>query len=127
MTDDPQHPEAPSPTDNDIAEISQRIMVDIESASSKDLSDARYARKILQLSDLNQTKSLFHEIESVPPGPECVIEKEAVISIAAFHMVAATLFYYQVRTFIDAGNGRYLLLRVLLWRDWVALAVIMAC
>jgi len=79
MTDDAQKSEDPSPTDNEIAEISQRIMVDIESASSKDLSDARYARKILQLSDLNQTKSLFHEIESVPPGPECVIEKRAVI------------------------------------------------
>ena len=79
MTENAQHPEDPSPTDNDIAEISQRIMVDIESASSKDLSDARYARKILQLSDLNQTKSLFREIESVPPGPECVIEKRAVI------------------------------------------------
>jgi len=79
MTDDPQHPKDPSPTDKEIAEISQRIMVDIESASSNDLSDARYARKILQLSDLNQTKSLFREIESVPRGPECVIEKRAVI------------------------------------------------
>lgn len=79
MTEDPQHPEDPSQTDNEIVEISQRIMVDLESASSRDLSDARYARKILQLSDLNHTKSIFHEIESAPPGPECVIEKRAVI------------------------------------------------
>jgi hypothetical protein len=79
MTEDSPHPEDPPQTDNEIAEISQRIMEDIESASSRDLSDARYAGKILQLSDLNHTKSIFHEIESVPPGPECVIEKRAVI------------------------------------------------
>jgi len=65
--------------DDDIAEISQRIMVELETASSKDLSDARYAKKILQLSDLNYTKNLFHQIEIVPSGPERVIEKRAVI------------------------------------------------
>ena len=65
--------------DDDIAEISQRIMVELETASSKDLSDAKYAKKILQLSDLDYTKNLFHEIESVPSGAKSVIEKRAVI------------------------------------------------
>jgi ABC-type multidrug transport system fused ATPase/permease subunit len=65
--------------DNDITEISQRIMVELETASSKDLSEAKYAKKILQLSDLDYTKNLFREIESVPSGPERVIEKRAVI------------------------------------------------
>jgi ABC-type multidrug transport system fused ATPase/permease subunit len=68
-----------SPIDNDIDEISQRIMVELETASSKDLSEANYAKKILQLSDLDYTKNLFHEIESVPSGAERVIEKRAVI------------------------------------------------
>jgi ABC-type multidrug transport system fused ATPase/permease subunit len=63
----------------DIAEISQRIMEELENASSKDLSEAKYAKKILQLSDLDYTKNLFREIESVPSGPERVIEKRAVI------------------------------------------------
>jgi len=63
----------------DIAEISQRIMVELENASSKDLSEAKYAKKILQLSDLDYAKNLLHEIESVPSGPERVIEKRAVI------------------------------------------------
>jgi hypothetical protein len=71
--------EKPSPIENDITEISQRIMEELETASSKDLSEAKYARKILQLSDLDYTKNLFHEIESVPSGPERVIEKRAVI------------------------------------------------
>jgi len=65
--------------DDDIAEISQRIMVELETASSKDLSEAKYAKKILQLSDLDYTKNIFHEIESVPSGAERVIEKRAVI------------------------------------------------
>ena len=69
----------PSLIDDDIAEISQRIMVELETASSKDLSEAKYARKILQLSDLDYTKNIFHEIESVPSGSERVIEKRAVI------------------------------------------------
>ena len=68
-----------TPIDEDIAEISQRIMVELETASSKDLSEAKYAKKILQLSDLDYTKNLFREIESVPSGPERVIEKRAVI------------------------------------------------
>ena len=69
----------PSLIDDDIAEISQRIMVELETASSKDLSEAKYAKKILQLSDLDYTKNLFHEIESVPSGAKSVIEKRAVI------------------------------------------------
>jgi len=71
--------EKPSLIDDDIAEISQRIMVELETASSKDLSEAKYAKKILQLSDLDYTKNILHEIESVPSGAERVIEKRAVI------------------------------------------------
>jgi ABC-type multidrug transport system fused ATPase/permease subunit len=69
----------PSQIDDSITEISQRIMVELENASSKDLSEAKYAKKILQLSDLDYTKNLFHEIESVPSGAKSVIEKRAVI------------------------------------------------
>jgi hypothetical protein len=79
MTKNPPGSNRPSSIDDEISEISQRIMVELETASSKDLSDARYARKILQLSDLDYTKNIFHEIESVPSGPERVIEKRAVI------------------------------------------------
>jgi VIT1/CCC1 family predicted Fe2+/Mn2+ transporter len=79
MIKDALHAEKPLPIDNEIAEISQRIMVELETASSRDLSEAKYAKKILQLSDLSHTKNLFHEIERVAPGSECVIEKRAVI------------------------------------------------
>jgi hypothetical protein len=79
MTNDLLPQEKWSPIEDEITEISQRILVELETASSKDLSEARYAKKILQLSDLNHTKNIFHEIESVPSGPERVIEKRAVI------------------------------------------------
>jgi hypothetical protein len=79
MTKDTPHSEKPSLIDSEITEISQRIMEELETASSKDLSEARYAKKILQLSDLHYTKNIFHEIESVPSGAERIIEKRAVI------------------------------------------------
>jgi hypothetical protein len=79
MTTDSPYPEKPSPIDDEITEISQRILVELETASSKDLSEARYARKLLQLSDLNYTKNIFHEIQSVPSGADLVTEKRAVI------------------------------------------------
>ena len=65
--------------ESDITEISQRILVELEKASSKDLSEAKYAKKILQLSDLRYTKDILHEIESVPSGADHIIEKRAVI------------------------------------------------
>jgi len=79
MTKDTPVSEKISLVDSEITEISQRIMEELETASSKDLSEARYAKKILQLSDLHYTKNIFYEIESVPSGAERVIEKRAVI------------------------------------------------
>ena len=79
MTTDSPYPEKPFPIDDEITEISQRILVELETASSKDLSEAKYAKKILQLSDLNYTKNIFHEIQSVPSGADRVTEKRAVI------------------------------------------------
>jgi len=79
MTADSPGSEKLALIDSEISEISHRIMVELETASSKDLSEAKYAKKILQLSDLDYTTNILHEIESVPSGPERVIEKRAVI------------------------------------------------
>ena len=65
--------------DESIAEISQRIMDELENASSKDLTEAKYAKKILRLSDLKYTKKIFRKIESVSDRTENSIEKRAVI------------------------------------------------
>jgi hypothetical protein len=45
-----------SRVDAEIDEIAQRILSELESASSKDLSEAHYAKMILRLSDVNYTK-----------------------------------------------------------------------
>jgi len=89
--------EKPSLIDNDIAEISQKIMEELETASSKDLSDAKYAKKILQLSDLHHTKRLLQEIEDVSPGAEHVIEKKAVIKALLLSTWLQRL-YFIIRT-----------------------------
>lgn len=68
-----------SQVDEDISEIAQRIMEELETASSKELSEARYARKLLQLSDLNYTNNIFFEIESGSSGADRMIEKRAII------------------------------------------------
>ena len=97
----------PSLIDDDIAEISQRIMMELENASSKDLSEAKYAKKILQLSDLNYTKNLLHEIESVPSGAESVIEKRAVIKALLLSTWLQRL-YFIIRAAIMSVNGMVL-------------------
>lgn len=58
---------APSTTD-EIDEIAQRIIAELETASSRDLSDVHYAKTILQLSDLHYTKGILQQIESTSWG-----------------------------------------------------------
>ena len=116
----------PSLIENDITEISQRILLELETASSKDLSEAKYAKKILQLSDLDYTKNLFHEIESVPSGPERVIEKRAVIQALLLSTWLQRL-YFIIRSALMSVLGAFVtfLYVMLFGQIGVALAVIM--
>ena len=90
--------------DKDIDVISQRIMMELETASSEDLSEAKYAKKILQLSDLNYTKNIFQEIESIPSGSKHVIEKRAVIK-ALLLSTWLQRFYFIIRSAIMSALG----------------------
>ncbi len=45
-----------------IDEIAQRILLELESASSTDLSDVHYAKKILHLADINYAKRMLQQI-----------------------------------------------------------------
>ncbi len=89
---------APSTTD-EIEEIAQRIMTELETASSRDLSNNSYAKTILQLSDIHYTKGILQEIESISSGTECVIEKRAVIKVLLFSMWLQRL-YFIIRSFL---------------------------
>jgi VIT1/CCC1 family predicted Fe2+/Mn2+ transporter len=112
--------------DDDIAEISQRIMVELETASSKDLSEAKYAKKILQLSDLDYTKNIFREIESVPSGAERVIEKRAVIKALLLSTWLQRLYFIIRAAIMSVIGGIFTFFYVLLFGEiGVVLAVVM--
>ena len=83
-----------------IDEIAQRILLELESASSKDLSDARYARKILHLADIHYAKRLLQQIVTVQGSEsESEIEKRAVIKVLLFSTWLERL-YFIIRSII---------------------------
>jgi hypothetical protein len=88
-------------THEEIEKIALRIMTELDSASSKDLSDVQYAKTILQLSDLHYTNKIFQEIERVSSGPELVIEKRAVIKVLLLSTWLQRL-YFIIRAFLMA-------------------------
>jgi hypothetical protein len=88
--------------DVEIDEIAQRILLELESASSEDLSDVRYAKKIMQLVDVDYAKSVLQQIESVTKhssGAESEIEKRAVIKVLLFSTWLQRL-YFIIRSFL---------------------------
>ncbi len=70
-----------SAVDPEIEEISQRILKELESATSTDLSDAKYAKMILRLSDVNYTKQVLKQVESVATEDKKEIGKKAIIKV----------------------------------------------
>ncbi|MDL5502648.1 MAG: hypothetical protein QSU88_05470 [Candidatus Methanoperedens sp.] len=91
-----------SSTDDEIEKIAHRIMMELETATSKDLSNVHYAKTILQLSDLHYTNRIFQEIESVSSGSKCVIEKKAVIKALLLSTWLQRL-YFIIRSFLMAS------------------------
>ena len=85
--------------DEEIDDIANRIVSEIETASSKDITNARYAKKILQLSDLNHTTKILKEIEDASAGSVCTIEKRAVIK-ALLLSTWMQRFYFIIRAFL---------------------------
>jgi hypothetical protein len=90
--------------DAEIDEIAQRILLELESASSKDLSDARYAKMMLRLSDVHYAKRVLQKIGSVTSGAESEIEKRAVIKVLLFSTWLQRL-YFIIRSYIMGQIG----------------------
>jgi hypothetical protein len=82
--------------DAEIDEIAQRILLELESASSKDLSTVRYAKKMLRLSDIHYAKRVLQRISS---RADSEIEKRAVIKVLLFSTWVQRL-YFIVRSFL---------------------------
>jgi hypothetical protein len=88
--------------DVEIDEIAQRILLVLEGASSTDLSDVRYAKKILHLSDINYAKRVLQQIRSVTKptsGTESEIEKRALVKVLLFSTWLQRI-YFIIRSYI---------------------------
>ena len=73
--------------DAEIDEIAQRILLVLEGASATDLSDVRYAKKIMHLADINYAQRVIKQIRSVTKsssGAESEIEKRALVKVLLF-------------------------------------------
>jgi hypothetical protein len=82
--------------DAEIEEISKRILHELESASSKDLSQVRYAKMMLHLSDINYATRVLQQIEGVKKHSkeaESDIEKRAVIKVLLFSTWLQRLYF----------------------------------
>lgn len=93
--------------DAEIDEIAQRILLELESASSKDLSDVHYAKMMLRLSDVHYANRVLQQIGSVTKqssGVEGNIEKRAVIKVLLFSTWVQRL-YFIIRSFIMGEIG----------------------
>ena len=89
--------------DAEIDEIAQRILLELEGAKSKDLSDVRYAKMILHLSDIHYTKRVLQQIDRVTLA-ESKIEKRAVIKVLLFSTWLQRL-YFIIRAYIMGQIG----------------------
>ena len=85
--------------DAEIDEIAQRIFLELESASSTDLSDAHYAKMMLRLSDAHYAKGVLQKIGSDKSGAENDLEKRAVIKVLLFSTWLQR-FYFIIRSFL---------------------------
>ena len=75
-------------------------MLEVEDAKSSDLSDIRYAKKILHLADIHYTKHVLQQIETKQTeGAESEIEKRAVIKVLLFSTWLQRL-YFIIRAYI---------------------------
>jgi hypothetical protein len=87
--------------DSEIDKIAQKILLELETASSKDLSDAGYARKILHLSDVHYTKKILQQIGTISAHSptESEIGKRAVIKVLLLSTWLQKL-YFIIRAFL---------------------------
>ena len=86
-------------TNDEVDKIAQRILLELESASSTDLSDARYAKMMLRLSDAHYAKGVLQKTVSDKSGAENELEKRAMIKVLLFSTWLQRL-YFIIRSFL---------------------------
>ena len=90
--------------DDEIELIAQRIMSELDAASSRDLSDVRYAKLILRSTDINYIAGKPGQKGSVSSGPELEIEKRAVVKALLLSTWLERL-YFIIRSFLMSLVG----------------------
>lgn len=100
--------------EEEIDRIADRVVKEIEGASSKDISKATYARKILILTDLHYTTRLLDEVATAPSEERALIEKKAVIKalllstwIQRLYFIIRTLYMSIIGTVITVAYIMY--------------------
>jgi hypothetical protein len=95
MSDETRTTPFVSAVDTEIEEMVQRILLELESATSTDLSDATYARMILRLSDVHYTKRILQQVGSVASDDKKEIGKRAIIKVLLLSTwLQRTLLYH---------------------------------
>jgi len=85
--------------DQEVNEISQKIMTEVEHAKSRELADSDEMIKILHLTNTRNAKSLLEHAEEAPTKRERDIGKKAVVKallVSTWH----TRLYFIIRSFI---------------------------
>ena len=96
-----------------IDEITQKIITEIESKSSKELAESDEMIKILHLTNMHHAKTLLQHVDEAATGTERNAEKRAIIQALLLSMWHQRL-YFIVRSFIMGVLGASLTLVVVL-------------
>ena len=85
--------------DQEVDEISQKIMTEVEHAKSRELADSDEMIKILHLTNTRNAKALLEHAQEAPTKRERDIGKKAVVKallVSTWH----TRLYFIIRSFI---------------------------
>ena len=95
--------------DQEIDEMTQKIMTEIEHKSSKELAESDEMISILHLTDMHHAKTLLQHVDEASTGTERNAGKKAVIKALLLSMWHQRL-YFIIRSFIMGIIGALLTL-----------------
>ncbi len=90
--------------DKEIEDIAQKILLELETATTTDLTDAKYAKMILRLSDVSYTRRMLQQAENYTSGAEREVGKRAIIKVLLLSTWLQRL-YFIIRSFIMGQIG----------------------
>ena len=95
-----------STKDQKIEEMSQKIMLEIEHTSLKDLADSEEMTKILHLANVHHVKTLFQQMDEAKTRSERDVGKKAVIKallVSTYHQRLYFIIRSAIMSLISAS------------------------